>query len=43
MNTMEALKNLYAARGGELSDVADLVTIPELINALAELEKANSD
>ncbi len=40
-STIEALQNLYVARGGELSAVADLVTIPDMINALATLEVAN--
>lgn len=33
--TIEALKNLYVAQGGQLEDVADLNTTPDLINALA--------
>jgi hypothetical protein len=33
--TIEALKNLYVAHGGQLEDVADLNTTPDLINALA--------
>lgn len=40
-STIEALQNLYVARGGELSAVANLVTIPDMINALATLEVAN--
>lgn len=40
-STIEALQNLYVAKGGELSAVADLVTIPDMINALAALEAAN--
>ena len=39
--TIEALQNLYVAEGGELSDVANLVTIPDMINALAALKIAN--
>ena len=35
--TVQALQNLYVARGGTLSDVADLVKIPDMINAIAEL------
>ena len=35
--TVEALKNLYVAKGGELATVADIVTIPDIINALAAL------
>lgn len=33
--TLDALKNLYVARGGTASDVADLTVIPDVINALA--------
>lgn len=40
-STIEALQNLYVAKGGELSAVANLVTIPDMINALATLEVAN--
>lgn len=35
--TIQALQNLYVSKGGTLSDVADLVTIPDMINAIAEL------
>lgn len=35
--TIEALQNLYVSKGGELSTVADIVTIPDMINALATL------
>lgn len=34
-NTLDALRNLYVALGGEASDVANLVIIPDLINAIA--------
>lgn len=34
-NTIDALRNLYAALGGDTEDVADLVIIPDLINAIA--------
>lgn len=34
-NTIDALRNLYVALGGTASDVADLVIIPDLINAIA--------
>lgn len=34
-NTLDALRNLYVAFGGTASDVADLVIIPDLINAIA--------
>lgn len=33
--TLDALKNLYVAHGGNASDVADLTVIPDVINALA--------
>ena len=33
--TTEALKNLYAALGGTAATVADMETIPEVINAIA--------
>lgn len=34
-NTLDALRALYVALGGTASDVADLVIIPDLINAIA--------
>lgn len=34
-NTVDALRNLYVALGGDAEDVADLVIIPDLINAIA--------
>lgn len=33
--TVVALRNLYVALGGSADDVADLVIIPDLINAIA--------
>lgn len=36
-NTLDALRNLYVAMGGDADDVADLVIIPDLINAIATL------
>jgi len=36
-NTIKALQNLYVALGGDLDDVADLVIIPDMINAIALL------
>lgn len=33
--TVDALKALYAALGGSADTVADLVTIPDMINAIA--------
>lgn len=35
--TIDALRNLYVALGGDADDVANLVIIPELINAIAAL------
>ena len=34
-NTLDALRGLYVAVGGDADDVADLVIIPDLINAIA--------
>lgn len=34
-NTLDALRNLYVALGGEAENVANLVIIPDLINAIA--------
>lgn len=36
-NTITALQNLYAALGGTAADVANMNTIPELLNAIATL------
>lgn len=33
--TIDALKALYVALGGTASDVADIVIIPDMINAIA--------
>lgn len=33
--TVQALQNLYVALGGTADDVANLVTIPDMINAIA--------
>lgn len=33
--TVMALANLFAALGGNPADVADITTIPEMINAIA--------
>ena len=40
--TIVALQNLYVALGGELETVANLVTIPDMINAIADLETAKA-
>ena len=42
-NTLDALRNLYVALGGDADNVAELVTIPKLINAIAALVTGNSD
>ena len=34
-NTIKALQNLYVALGGDADDVADIVIIPDMINAIA--------
>ena len=36
--TVKALQNLYVALGGTAADVANLVTIPDMIDALAALK-----
>ncbi len=35
--TIEALQNLYTALGGTASEVAEISTIPDMINAIAGL------
>ena len=35
--TVEALKNLYVALGGDADDVANITLIPDMINALAAI------
>ena len=37
MNTVESLKELYVKCGGNAEDVADISTIPEMIDALTEI------
>lgn len=34
-NTLDALRNLYVALGGSAETVADIVIIPDLVNAIA--------
>lgn len=34
-NTITALQNLYVALGGTRADVADIVLIPDMVNAIA--------
>ena len=40
-NNLDALRNLYVALGGDMDDVENLVTIPDLINAIASYITAN--
>lgn len=40
-NTLDALRKLYKALGGDADDVANLVIIPDLINAIASLITTN--
>lgn len=37
MTTINALKNLYKALGGDLDDVENVTIIPDMINAIAEV------
>ena len=39
--TVDALRKLYNALGGEMEQVEDLVLIPDLINKIAEQVRAN--
>lgn len=41
MDNVQALKNLYAALGGETSAVANLTTNADMINAIASLVSAS--
>lgn len=36
-NTIDALRNLYVALGGDSATVANIAIIPEMINAIATL------
>lgn len=42
-NTVQALQNLYVALGGEQEAVANIVTIPDMINAIADLKTTTSE
>ena len=35
--TVEALQALYVKKGGNLEDVANITTIPDMIDALADI------
>lgn len=37
MNTVEALQALYVAFGGNIEDVVNITTIPEMLNAIATI------
>ena len=37
MNTVEALRAVYVALGGDSADVADIVTTPEMITMIATI------
>ena len=41
-NNVDALKALYVALGGDADDVADVNTIPDMINAIATVVPASS-
>lgn len=41
--TVDALKALYVALGGTAADVADLVIIPDVINAITAQVTANAE
>jgi len=37
MNTVEALRAVYVALGGDSADVADIVTTPEMLTMIATI------
>lgn len=37
MKTVDALKDVYVALGGDEGDVAELVTIPAILSKIAEI------
>lgn len=39
-STVKALKNLYAALGGDADDVANICRIPDMIDAIATVAEA---
>ena len=41
--TVESLQGLYVARGGDLSDVEDLNTIPDMIDAIASITESSTE
>ena len=40
INTIEALRGLYVALGGDLTDVANITTIPVMLSAISEVAAA---
>lgn len=42
-NTIDALRNLYEALGGDPADVQNIVIIPDMINAIAAQVTANAE
>lgn len=41
-NTIDALRNLYVALGGDSADVQNITIIPDMINAIAAQVTANA-
>lgn len=41
--TVESLQGLYVARGGDLADVEDLNTIPEMIDAITSITESSTE
>lgn len=41
--TVESLQALYVAKGGNLSDVQDLNTIPDMIDAIASITEESTE
>lgn len=37
--TIEALQNLYVSKGGNFSDVENINTIPDMLNAFADFQE----
>lgn len=40
INTIEALQGLYVALGGDITDVANVTTIPEMLTAISTVAAA---
>ena len=43
VTTVEALQSLYVSMGGNSADVENLNTIPDMIEAISELEEARQE